>query len=116
MSNKTLKTVPMIHKNCPTVPSFQMRAVVVVAVVVAVVAVVVVPVVVVLRRLGTATAPAAPKPQPAGTTAVKAFQGSGYVHPAIGVGAGVLSSASNHPLPDTMGFPAEPVKVGTGSV
>ena len=93
-----------------------MRAVVVVAVLVAMVAVVVVPIIVVLRRLGAATAPASAKPQPAGTAAVKALQGSGYVHPAIGVGAGVLSLALNHPLPDTMDFPAESVKVGTGRV
>jgi len=65
---------------------------------------------------GTGTAPAAAKPQPAGTAALNASHGSGYVHPAIGVGAGVLSAALNQPLPDTMGFPAESVYVGTGSV
>jgi hypothetical protein len=89
--------------------------------------VVVVPVVVVVVTPGTlrvvrevtgvtGTAPAAPKPQPAGTAALNASHGSGYVHPAIGVGAGVLSAALNQPLPDTIGFPAESVYVGVGSV
>src|SRR5258708_1040827 len=88
-----------------------------IAVVVVPVVVVVPPLTVVREVVGTAgTAPAAPKPQPAGTAALNASHGSGYVHPAIGVGAGVLSAALNQPLPDTMGFPAESVYVGTGSV
>jgi len=86
--------------------------------IVVVVAVVVVIPLKVVREVGTAagTAPAAAKPQPAGTAALNASHGSGYTHPAIGVGAGVLSAALNQPLPDTMGFPAESVYVGTGSV
>src|SRR5258707_13679436 len=88
-----------------------------IAVVVVPVVVVVTPLTVVREVVGTAgTAPAAPKPQPAGTAALNASHGSGYVHPAIGVGAGVLSAALNQPLPDTMGFPAESVYVGKESV
>ena len=63
-----------------------------------------------------APATAVPKPQPAGIAAPSALQALGYVHPAIGVGASVLSFASNHPLPDTMGFPEVSVYVGTGRV
>jgi len=47
----------------------------------------------------TGSAAAAPAPQPAGTAAVRASHGSGYAHPGMVVGAGVLSLALNQPLP-----------------
>lgn len=51
-----------------------------------------------------------------GTGTSTASHGSGYMQPAIGVGAKVLSCTLNHPFPDTIGFPFVSVNVGGGRV
>ena len=60
--------------------------------------------------------PSAPPEQPVGAVASSAFQGSGYTHPAIGVGADCASFALNHPSPGDIAFPLDPVGVGATSV
>ncbi len=60
--------------------------------------------------------PSAPPAHPVGAVASNAFQGSGYTHPAIGVGADCASFALNHPSPGEIAFPPDPVGVGATSV
>lgn len=59
---------------------------------------------------------APPHTMAGGRVPVSAFQASGYVHLAIGVGAAMISWASNQPFPALIRLPLVPVYVGAGRV
>ena len=59
---------------------------------------------------------APPHTMAGGRVPASAFQALGYVHPLIGVGAAMISWASNQPFPALIGLPLVPVYVGAGRV